>query len=56
MTPPSKRARIGHKEDNPMNTEEKYLQRIEALETDIVILKLAVKELERRVEDLKKAQ
>lgn len=36
--------------------EEKYLQRIEALETDVAVLKLAVKELERQVAELKKAQ
>lgn len=36
--------------------EAKYLQRIEALETDVAVLKLAVKELERQVAELKKAQ
>ena len=39
-----------------MDYEAKHLQRIEALETDMAILKLAVKELEREVAELKKAQ
>lgn len=39
-----------------MSDGEKYQQRIEALETDVAILKLAVKELERQVAELKKAQ
>lgn len=39
-----------------MDYETKYLQRIEALETDVAILKLAVKELEREVAELKNAQ
>lgn len=38
-----------------MNTEE-YFQRIKILETDVAVLKLAVKELEREVAELKKAQ
>lgn len=39
-----------------MECEKAYLQRIEALETDVAILKLAIKELERRIAELKKAQ
>lgn len=38
-----------------MNTEE-YFQRIKILETDVAVLKFTVKELEREVAELKKAQ
>lgn len=39
-----------------MNNEEAYFQRLEALETDIVLLKLAIKELDRQITELKRAQ
>lgn len=39
-----------------MSIEDKYLQRIEALETDVALLKIAVKYLEREIAELEKAQ
>lgn len=44
------------RKEHLMNNEEKYLQRIKALETDVALLKIAVKYLEREVAELKKAQ